>query len=109
MEYGRYNKTRLTDKIAMISTTTGSPEDSYTPNGFTGDILWTNTISYQPWHALIHRYNITRILHSLYVSHGQNDREFYIESYKKRLQNIDKIKHIENPKLVEFNANGQLD
>ena len=28
-EYDRYDKARLTDKIAMISTTTGSPEGSY--------------------------------------------------------------------------------
>lgn len=37
-EYDRYNKARLTEKIAMISTTTGSPEGSYTSNGFSGDI-----------------------------------------------------------------------
>ena len=33
-EYDRYDKARLTDKIAMISTTTGSPEGSYAANGF---------------------------------------------------------------------------
>ena len=32
-EYDRYDKARLTDKIAMISTTTGSPKEAIA-NGF---------------------------------------------------------------------------
>ncbi|MCD8808079.1 NAD(P)H-dependent oxidoreductase [Mammaliicoccus sciuri] len=107
-EYGRYDKARLTNKIAMISTTTGSPKGSYTPHGYSGDIY--EQILFHINHGMLYFTGITPLepFIAYTVSHSQNDRKNYIEIFKSKLQNIDKIKRIEYPKLKEYNENGQL-
>lgn len=107
-EYDRYNKARLTNKIAMISTTTGSPKGSYAPNGFSGDIH--EQILFHINHGMLYFTGITPLepFIAYTVSHNQKDREIYIEKFRNKLQNIDKINRLNYPNLEEFNENGQL-
>ena len=108
-DYGRYNNARLTNKIAMLSTTTGSPEGSYAPKGFSGDIH--EQILYHINHGMLYFTGMNPLepFIAYTVSHDQKDRENYLEQFEAKLKDINNIKKIKYNKLEEFNENGQLD
>ncbi|AVQ34488.1 flavodoxin family protein [Staphylococcus muscae] len=107
-EYGRYNEARLTDKLAMISTTTGSPEGSYASNGFSGDIH--EQILFHINHGMFYFTGMTPLepFVAYTVSHSEEDRKNYLKEFEEKLKNIEQIKRIEYPKLEAFDENGQL-
>lgn len=92
----------------MISTTTGSPEGSYMPNGFSGDIH--EQILFHINHGMIYFSGMTPLepFIAYQVSHSEEERKQYLEQFADKLQHIDQIPRIQYPKLAEFDDNGQL-
>ena len=78
-EYDRYDKARLTDKIAMISTTTGSPEGSYLCKWFSGDIY--EQVLFHINHGMIYFSGMTPLepFIAYQVSHSEEVRRDYLE------------------------------
>jgi NAD(P)H dehydrogenase (quinone) len=107
-EYDRYDKARLTDKIAMISTTTGSPEGSYAANGFSGDIY--EQVLFHINHGMIYFSGMTPLepFIAYQVSHSEEVRRDYLEQLAEKLKHIDDIPRIQYHKLEDFDDNGQL-
>ncbi|KRG11358.1 MULTISPECIES: NAD(P)H-dependent oxidoreductase [Staphylococcus] len=107
--YDRYDKARLTNKIAMLSTTTGSPEGSYAPKGFSGDIH--KQILFHINHGMLYFTGMKPLepFIAYTVSHSEEERKNYLIKLENKLKNIDDIKRINYHKLDEFNENGQLD
>lgn len=107
-EYDRYDKARLTNKIAMLSTTTGSPEGSYAPNGFSGDIH--EQILFHINHGMLYFTGMTPLepFIAYTVSHSEKERKEYLKNLEDKLKNINKVKKIKYHKLDEYDENGQL-
>ena len=106
-EYDRYDKARLTDKIAMISTTTGSPEGSYR-KWFSGDIY--EQVLFHINHGMIYFSGMTPLepFIAYQVSHSEEVRRDYLEQLVEKLKHIDDIPRIQYHKLEDFDDNGQL-
>ncbi|RBP30148.1 MULTISPECIES: NAD(P)H-dependent oxidoreductase [Bacillus] len=90
----RYDTGRLKGRKAMLSTTTGSPKHAYTPYGMDGDMH--EKILYHINHGMLYFSGLEPVepFIAWTPSHNKEDREQYLEEYKKRLHNISDIPSI---------------
>ncbi|WP_027167556.1 NAD(P)H-dependent oxidoreductase [Mesorhizobium sp. WSM3224] len=85
----KYDTGMFKGKLAMVSATTGTSADTYAPDGIDGDIL---TLLW-PIHNGLLRYSGFDVLPP-FVAHmpgrvGDDGRKSYLETYRKRLEDID--------------------
>jgi len=109
-DFGRmYDKGLLAGKKAMISVTTGGPENIYSPNAPHGwDI---NQVLYPVNHGVLYFCGIQPI--APFVAYavfqaGDEKRKQYLEEYKQRLLTIETTELIKYHTLSDFDENMQL-
>lgn len=86
--YGKFKKARLSNKKAIISTTTGSSEDSFKIHGSSGDIH--RQVLFHISHGIV-EYTGMQCLDTLIayeIDKDQNSRDEYIEFFKNKIKYI---------------------
>jgi NAD(P)H dehydrogenase (quinone) len=104
----KYDTGMFRGKTAMVATTTGTSADTYAPDGIDGDILsvlW-------PVHNGLLRYSGFDVLPP-FVAYmpgrvGQNGREAYLDSYRKRLLELDKTPKLFFHPAEDYGLNERL-
>ena len=104
----KYDTGMFKGKLAMAATTTGTSADTYAPDGIDGDIL---TVLW-PIHNGLLRYSGFDVLPPV-VAHmpgrmGQAGREAFLETYKKRLLDIDKTPRLFFHTAEDYGPNERL-
>lgn len=95
-------------KKAMLSLTTGSPENTYTENGVHGNI---HTILFPIQHGILYfvGFDVLPPFIAYSAAHiGDEGRKAYLEAYKQRLLSINETSAIAYPLLTDYNENLQL-
>lgn len=104
----KYDTGMFKGKLALVATTTGTPADTYAPDGIDGDIL---TVLW-PIHNGLLRYSGFDILPP-FVAYmpgrvGLPGREAYLEAYKKRLLEIEKTPRLFFHGTEDYGPNERL-
>jgi NAD(P)H dehydrogenase (quinone) len=104
----KYDTGMFHGKTAMVAATTGTSEDTYTPDGIDGDIL---TVLW-PIHNGLLRYSGFDVLPP-FVAYmpgrvGQAGREAYLEAYRKRLLELDKTPKLFFHPAEDYGPNERL-
>lgn len=101
-EFGKYDKGALTGKRAMISTTTSSPEASYQPGGYSGDIH--TQILFSINHGMIFYSGMTPVepFIAYRISRDKSVRQHYLKQWETLLVNLEHLPTISYPNLDHF-------
>ncbi len=101
-EFGKYDKGALVGKKAIISATTSSPEVSYQPDGYSGDIH--NQILFSINHGMIYFSGMTPIepFIAYRISRDYNVRQNYLKQWEELLNNLENLPTIQYPSLDYF-------
>ncbi|PFA03841.1 NAD(P)H-dependent oxidoreductase [Bacillus cereus] len=104
----RYDTGKLKGRKAMLSTTTGSPKNAYTPYGMDGDMH--EKILYHINHGMLYFSGSEPVepFIAWTPSHNEENRKRYLEEYKKRLHNISEIPSIPYHPAPHYDENHQL-
>lgn len=91
-------------KRAMLSVTTGGPEEKYRPGGLSGDI---NQILFPINHGIL-RFTGLDVLHP-FIAYGpahlnHAERKTYIDAFLKRLENIETDEPIEYTSIRDYKS-----
>jgi NAD(P)H dehydrogenase (quinone) len=103
-----YDQGRFQGKKAMLSLTTGSPENTYTENGVAGNI---DTILFPIHHGILYfvGFDVLPPFIAYSAAHiNDEDRKAYLEAYKQRLLTINETPIIVYPPLAAYDENLQL-
>ncbi|MCU0537178.1 MAG: NAD(P)H-dependent oxidoreductase [Hydrococcus sp. Prado102] len=95
-----YDQGVFKGKKALLSLTTGSPENAYTENGFCGSI---HTILYPIHHGILYfvGFDVLPPFIAYSAAHiGDEGRKAYLEAYKQRLLTINETSTIAYPPLM---------
>ncbi len=104
----KYDTGLLRGKLAMVSVTTGTSADTYAPDGIDGDILgilW-------PIHNGLFRYTGFDVLQP-FVAYmpgrvGPDERTAYLETYRRRLLNLEETPRLFFHSAEDYGANERL-
>ncbi|WP_155590972.1 NAD(P)H-dependent oxidoreductase [Lysinibacillus cavernae] len=104
----RYDTGGLKGRKAMLSITTGSPKDAYTPHGMDGDIH--EKILYHINHGMLYFAGLEPVepFIAWTPSHDEEDRNVYLEKYKWRLNHLLDIPSINYHPQSHYDENHQL-
>lgn len=107
-EIGRYDTGGLRGRKAILSATTGSSQHAYTPLGMDGDI--NEKILYPINHGMLYFAGLEPLepFIAYTPSHDEEERNHYLEQYKKRLQNLSEIPSIPYHPSSHYDDNHQL-
>ncbi|MBR8832607.1 MAG: NAD(P)H-dependent oxidoreductase [Stigonema ocellatum SAG 48.90 = DSM 106950] len=103
-----YDQGLFQGKKAMLSLTTGSPENAYTENGVGGNI---HTILFPIHHGILYLvgFDVLPPFVAYSAAHIRDDgRKAYLEAYKQRLLSINETPSIAYPPLAAYDENLQL-
>ncbi|MGQ3376424.1 NAD(P)H-dependent oxidoreductase [Priestia endophytica] len=105
---GRYDSGGLKGRKAMLSITTGSPREAYTPYGMDGDI--NEKILYHINHGMLYFAGLEPVESFIAwtPAHNKKDREQYLEEYKNRLHHLSEIPSIPYHPSSHYDENHQL-
>jgi NAD(P)H dehydrogenase (quinone) len=104
----KYDTGMFRGKTAMIAATTGTSADTYAPDGIDGDIL---TVLW-PIHNGLLRYSGFDVLPP-FIAYmpgrvGQEDRQAYLDAYRKRLLEIDSTPRLFFHPIDDYGPNERL-
>jgi NAD(P)H dehydrogenase (quinone) len=104
----KYDTGMFKGKLAMVAATTGTSADTYAPDGIDGDIL---TVLW-PIHNGLLRYSGFDVLPP-FVAYmpgrvGDDGRKAYLETYRKRLEDIDDTPHLFFHSAQDYGKNERL-
>ncbi|MED4886573.1 NAD(P)H-dependent oxidoreductase [Lysinibacillus fusiformis] len=104
----RYDTGGLKGRKAMLSITTGSPKEAYTPYGMDGDI--NEKILYHINHGMLYFAGLEPVepFIAWTPSHDEEDRKSYLEEYKRRLHHLLEIPSIPYHPHSHYDAKHQL-
>lgn len=102
-EIGRYDTGGLRGKRAMLSLTTGSPKEAYTPYGVDGDMY--DKILYHINHGMLYFSGMQPVepFIAWTPSHDADVRKRYLHEYRELL------KHIEERPVLSYHPNSHFD
>ncbi|BCG57390.1 NAD(P)H-dependent oxidoreductase [Paenibacillus sp. URB8-2] len=105
---GRYDQGGLKGRKAMVSTTTGSPRQAYTPYGMDGDIH--EKILYHIHHGMLYFAGFEPVEPFIAWTPARDEeaRNRYLDEYKKRLQNLSAIPSIPYHPTAHYDEHHQL-
>ncbi|MGE7840004.1 NAD(P)H-dependent oxidoreductase [Lysinibacillus sp. NPDC093712] len=104
----RYDTGGLKGRKAMLSITTGSPKEAYTPYGMDGDI--NEKILYHINHGMLYFAGLDPVepFIAWTPSHDEEGRKSYLEEYKRRLHHLLEIPTIPYHPHSHYDENHQL-
>ncbi|AHV95745.1 NAD(P)H dehydrogenase, quinone family, Nqo1-like protein [Paenibacillus sabinae T27] len=105
---GRYDKGGLKGRKAMVSTTTGSPREAFTPYGMDGDIH--EKILYPIHHGMLYFAGFEPVEPFITWTPARDEeaRIRYLDEYKKQLQNFSAIPSILYHPTSHYDEHHQL-
>lgn len=107
-DIGRYDSGGLKGRKAMLSVTTGSPKEAYTPWGMDGDM--NDKILYHINHGMLYFSGMQPVepFVAWTPSHDAEERKDYLKAYSKIIENLDTQPIIKYHPQSHYDDNHQL-
>ncbi len=105
---GRYDTGGLKGRKAMLSTTTGSPQQGFTPHGIDGDIH--GQILYHINHGMLYYAGLEPVEPFIAWTPARDEeaRKRYLQEFEQRMHNLASIPSIPYHSVAHYDENRQL-